>query len=338
MALMCPQCKQIFEKSGVCPLCNVILLYHAENSKLETTPVSEDRDPPQWQQTPWGKIAIGLILTQGLSFGGQHLLTAGVLVTGDGFSDDSGLWGIIVRHAIHAVALLVGGAIAGAGQSRGIVYGALIGLVSGIIALVMRAKTEDFSSFIMYLEPCMHLVMGALGGGLGMLIWQPLPSLPDLGTTTPSPIPSAALGAVLARFLAGPIHFGRVCAGAFFVVIGVVWSEAILEFLLRASNGTFRPTSQLQAQLIAMEISGLAILIGSSLAGANTRNGFKQGLCTGFGASAIVLGIEISKPKFTPESGALLIAGIIVVSLVGGWFGGQLFPPLADKRRRLSAY
>ena len=29
MPLACPQCKQFYERSGVCPLCNVVLLYHA---------------------------------------------------------------------------------------------------------------------------------------------------------------------------------------------------------------------------------------------------------------------------------------------------------------------
>ena len=107
-----------------------------------------------------------------------------------------------------------------------------------------------------------------------------------------------------------------------------------MEFLLRASNGTLTISSQLQAQLVSMEIAALFALFGAGFAGATTHNGFKQGLCVGIGASMIVLGIQIGGPKFVLESSLATMGGIIIVSLVGGWFGGQLFPPLDPSRRR----
>ena len=338
MALVCPQCQQFFEKDGVCPLCNVILLYHAENLQNETPPAQEENDSPRWQQTPLGKIAIGLILAQGLSFGCQQLLTAGFLATSDGADVWGTLWGIVLRHSIHAVSLLLGGALAGAGQSRGIIYGAMIGLASGIISLVMRhPHGEPVSSLLFYAEPFMHLATGALGGALGMLIWRPIPKLFELESSTPTPLPTPVFGAALAQLFAGPIHVGRVCAGAFLVVIGVVWSKAILDFLLRAGDGRLAISSQLQFQLVSMEISALAALVGAAVAGANTRNGFKQGLCVGLGASAIVIGIRIGNPNFALESVIVSIGGIVIVSLIGGWFGGQLFPPISAGKKRRSA-
>src|SRR5207249_3228886 len=105
-----------------------VLLYHAADLKNETplnhSPVEDDS--AQWQQTPWGKILIGLILAQGLSFGLLQLLTAGFLATGDGADAWHTLWGLVLRHAIHAVSLLIGGALTGAGQRRGIAYGAFV--------------------------------------------------------------------------------------------------------------------------------------------------------------------------------------------------------------------
>src|SRR5471030_713176 len=105
MPLACPQCKQLFEQNGICPLCNVVLLYHAPD--LQGDPASShtsmEDDSPQWQQTPWGKILIGLILAQGLSFGLLQLLTAGFLASGDGADAWHTLWGIVTHHAIHAV-------------------------------------------------------------------------------------------------------------------------------------------------------------------------------------------------------------------------------------------
>lgn len=342
MPLVCPQCKQLFEKNGVCPLCNVVLLYHAQNLKSEPAPVKPVEDEPsQWQQTPWGKIVIGLILAQGLNFGLQQLVTAGFLAGGDGTDLWATAWGVGLHHAALAISLIIGGALSGAGQARGLVYGSLVGLASGALSFCLAGhRSELFSSMLIYAEPLIHLATGAVGGGLGMLIWRPTPRVPELENSTPTPIPLPAFGAALANLFTGPVHIGRVCGGAFIVVIGVVWAEAIFQFLLRASSGTLATTSKVQAQLVCMEISAFVALLGAGFAGATARNGLKQGLCVGFAASAIVLGVQVSNPKLTIEAIALTIAGIIIVALIGGWFGGQLFPPIDPNRRRrgLSAY
>lgn len=336
MPLVCPQCKQLFEENGVCPLCNVVLLYHAQNLQPEAVPASKvDDDHPTWQQTPWGKIIIGLILAQGLSFGLQQLLTAGFLVGGDGADNWNTVLGVVLHNAVFAVSLLIGGALSGAGQSRGILYGALVGLGSGVLSLALhRNRLESLASILTYGEPLLHIAAGALGGALGMLIWRPTPQIPELETSNPTPVILPSFGVTLGNAFAGPIHFGRVCAGAFVIVVGVVWSHAILEFVLRASNNNLALTSKLQAQLVSMEISALVALCGAGFAGATTRNGIKQGLCVGLAATAIVLGIQISDPKFMLESAIITLGGIITVSLIGGWFGGQLFPPLDPSKRK----
>lgn len=336
MSLVCPQCKQVYEKNSVCPLCNVVLLYHAQNLQTEAVPShDEDDTPPEWQHTPWGKIIVGLILAQGLIFGLQQLLTAGFLVSGDGADGWRTLMGLVLHHAIYALSLLIGGALTGAGQPRGIIYGSLVGFTSGLISLFTHDHSHTaFPTLLIYAEPLIHLATGAIGGGLGMLIWQPIPKLPDLGASTPAPIAAVPFSISLGNNFAGPIHVGRVCAGAFLIVVGVVWSQAILEFLLRASNGTLTISSKIQAQLVSMEIIALVALLGAGFAGATTRNGLKQGLCVGLCASVVVLGIQCSSPKFTLESGILTLGGIVIVSFIGGWFGGQLFPPVIPGRRK----
>ncbi len=47
-----------------------------------------------------------------------------------------------------------------------------------------------------------------------------------------------------------------------------------------------------------------------------------------------MLGIQIGNPKFSLESAICSASGIIIVSLIGGWFGGQLFPPITPGRNR----
>lgn len=339
MPLACPQCKEVYEKGGVCPTCNAVLMYHAPSLDNDSAGGSyEDDDDGHWQQTPWGKILIGLILAQGLSFGLLQILTAGFLAAGDGTDPWQTVFGIVGRHAIHAVSLIVGGALTGAGQSRGIIFGSLVGFTSGVVTFFMRGhNNEALASILVYAEPVMHMALGGIGGGLGMLIWRPAPSLPELENSNPSPAPGAGFGIIFTKMFSGPIHLGRVCAGAFVIVIGVVWANAILDFLLRASGGTLAISSRLQAQLVSMEISALVAIVGAGFAGATTRNGFKQGLCVGIGACMMVLGIQISGPNFTIESAVFTMSGIIGIALVGGWFGSQLFPPLSTRRRKRGA-
>lgn len=337
MSLVCPQCKQGYEKNSVCPLCNVVLLYHAQNLQSEL-PSSHDgtEAPPEWQTTPWGKIVVGLILAQGLIWGLQQLLTAGFLMSGDGTDVWRTLFGLVMYHAVYAASLLIGGALTGAGQTRGILYGAFVGFVSGLISLLTRDhRNSVFPTLFIYAEPIVHLGTGALGGALGMLIWRPIPHLPDLENS--APVPAAPFSISLEGMFAGPVYLGRVCAGSFLIVVGVVWSQAIVDFLLRASHGALSISSKMQAQLVGLEIVAFAAMLGAAFAGATTRNGLKQGLCVGLCASVIILGIQFGNPKFTIESGIFTVGGIAVVSLIGGWFGGQLFPPLMPRRRRLYA-
>src|ERR1019366_1576190 len=177
-----------------------------------SSPVEDEQS--QWQQTPWGKIIIGLILAQGLSFGLQHLLTAGFLASGDGPDHWNTVFGIVLHHAVFAMSLIIGGALSGAGQSRGIVYGALVGFVSGVITFLLSDhKSDAFPSLLIYAEPVIHLAAGAIGGALGMLIWRPTPRLPELENSNPTPVILPSLGSSLGIAFVGPIHLGRVCAG-----------------------------------------------------------------------------------------------------------------------------
>jgi hypothetical protein len=47
-----------------------------------------------------------------------------------------------------------------------------------------------------------------------------------------------------------------------------------------------------------------------------------------------VLGLQMNDPKFTIESMIFTLSGIVILTLVGGWFGSRLFPPLIPGKRR----
>ncbi len=331
MAMVCSQCKRAFDQQVNCPDCGVRLLFQVRN--VASSDSSQANGEAQWQQTPWGRMGIGLILAQGLSFGMQQLLTAGILASGEAASVWTTLWGIVLLHTLQGLSLIVGGAISGAGKQRGLLYGAFVGLLNGIIfLLVQRQSGEVLTEALLYGQPILHMSFGALGGLVGILIWKPMPTLQILDQDGESKtIPVAA---VTFQFLAGPVYPGRVFLGVAMVVIGVVWSNGIVNWVLNASGGTLEIRSHLQAQLVGWEVSALATLFGAGLAGATTFNGLKQGLCVGFGSSLVLAGIHIGTPKIMLETTVFMIFGIILLAIAGGWFGGQLFPPVANVKRR----
>jgi hypothetical protein len=97
--------------------------------------------------------------------------------------------------------------------------------------------------------------------------------------------------------------------------------------------------SNLQARLVTWEISAVAVLLGAGLAGATTPNGPKQGLVVGVGSCVLLIGISLGNPRAVFQTSEYLVAALLVLTLAGGWFGSQLFPPLGggSGRKRIAA-
>ncbi len=333
MAMFCPQCNKVYEQQAMCSDCNLRTLFYAQNLLGPAAPVP---DEGQWQQTPWGKIILGVILTQGLCFGLQYLLSSFFLAAGnDNQSTWQTLWGIAALHALQAVCLLVGGALTGAGQPRALLFGSFVGLANGIIFLILQRDTAESNfGMVVYALPLVHMVLGALGGMIGKYIWRPAPPV-SLMETSPAG-DAISMPDYWGKLWSGPVHLGRVFAGIFLVVVGAVWSNTILDFVLRNSNGTLTLSSHLQAQLVSWEISALVTLLGAGCAGATAMNGIKQGICVGLGSIVLLVGIQMGNPKVTLEMLIVNVASVFILAMVGGWFGAQMFPPLVKRRRRLS--
>jgi hypothetical protein len=332
MSMVCPQCKQGFEQRLSCPTCGVRLQFQIGALNPPTT--AGGADDENWQQTPWGRMLVGLLLAQGLAYSIQQMMTAGFMASGEQANVWTTLWGIVLLHAVQGIALIIGGAICGAGQQRGVLYGSLVGLVNGIIfVLLQRQIGEVLTEVAIYGQPILHFAFGALGGLLGTVIWRPAPnyaaSEEPANTNRPKiNIPSSF------RLFDGPVHLTRVLIGIAIVVVGVMWSTAILQFALTASQGSLALRSHLQAQLVSWEISGLAILFGAGLSGACTFNGFKQGFCVGLGAGMVYAGLQLGNPDSVLEKTLFMMLGIFTLSIAGGWFGAQLLPPLAPGKPR----
>lgn len=324
MAMVCPQCEHVYEQKLSCPTCGVRLQYQLR-VVANKDPLAREQE--NWQQTPWGRMAVGLMLAQGLGYGIQQILTAGILASGEQAGFWTTLWGVSLLHLVQGLSLLAGGALCGAGYANGPLYGGFIGLINGLIFMVVQRTSGDFLPQIaVYGQPILHMAFGALGGLLGRQIWKPTPSF-ELHPTEEAKVRPVRI-ANAPHLLSGKVHMPRAFVGMIVVVAGLVWSNAIMEWLLDASQGTLTIRTHLQAKLLSWEISALAILVGAGLAGACTANGFKQGLLVGIGASLIFLGIQLGDPKAVLETTVFMILLTLILALIGGWFGRQLFPPL----------
>jgi hypothetical protein len=329
MAMVCPKCQGSFEQRWHCPTCSVRLVYEAAP---RPRPVAE-APAGQWQQTPWGRILVGVLLSQGLYYGLRQLCTAGLLASGEAAGDVwSTLYGLLFLQGVQAVGLLVAGALAGAGQRQGIVFGAVVGVWNGVLSVAVQYGGLPHTTVMLLGQPILHTAFGAAGGFLGSRIWKPLPAL-RLPAPPRAPEPLAASRRRPSLF-SGPVAWGRVLTGAALAVGGTIWANVILELVMEASDGSLSVSSHLQAQLVTWEVTALAMLVGSAVAGACSANSLKQGLAVGLAAAAVLGGLRLGAQHYALHDVVLTVACSLALGLAGAWFGGNLFPPLAGVAKR----
>jgi hypothetical protein len=340
MAMVCAQCNQVYYGAErQCPKCGILLLtqQHGVAEVGDSVPLSVD-PKSRWQQTPWGRIVVSVAIAQGLAYCLQMLFNAWFLASGA--EGEPSEWntptGLLWLNGVHAFSLVLCGMLAGANQIRGITSGGLVGLWSGLIYLIAyRASRETLDPIVFYAQPLLHMAWGLLGGLIGYRIWKPVPLFTfdgDLGKS----------GYTMPRFskklFRGPIHIVRVLIGAGVALAGAVFVREILDQLMRQSQGMFTIKSHLVEKLVIYQIVALTSMIGGSIAGSSSRNGFKQGLCAGVLAAALYLGVQLANPKSVLEVTMFTSIAIGGMSLLGGVFGSTLFPPLVKEQAKVIPY
>jgi hypothetical protein len=331
MALVCPRCATTHEQVLRCPGCGDRLQYPETDA-----PVASAATAPRWQHTPWGRILIGLLLSQGLFYGLRHLATGVLLAVrtpAEAPDETEALIGLIVLQTLQALTLLVGCMLAGSGQRSGAMLGAVIGVWNGVLTgLTPQALGQSLSAVALYGEPLLQMALGMLGGWVGGAIWKPLPVIEPRG---PKPIVRKPAPRTRSPLFVGPIAKFRVTFGTLLAVAGTMSATFLFEFIDRFGDNSLAGSKPTFDQLVTWEIKALALIAGGALAGANTQNGLKQGLCVGIVTALILAGIQ---PHAGAESWlevtALLGISSTCLCLAGGWFGCQLFPPIVPYRRR----
>jgi hypothetical protein len=168
---------------------------------------------------------------------------------------------------------------------------------------------------------------------LGSAVWRPL-SATDLA---PSEAPLSRRRPLLRRnsdLFRGPVAWVRVVAGTILAVAGTLTATLVFDKILDIGQGRLATSDELQDRLITLEIKALALLCGGVLAGAATRNGLKQGFCVGLASTFILISIEIRYVEHGLQMAGYTALAACSLSLVGGWFGSRLFPPVFRKPRR----
>jgi hypothetical protein len=335
MPMVCPQCNRSFEQQLQCPSCDARLLYHAQ---LRPGAEGASSTEGQWQHTPWGRILVGVVLAQGLALGLQLFFKAGLQVSGE--EAEKGDWDnpahVILVQSLHAFSLLLGGILTGAGQRRGIFFGSVVGLVHGLVTLgIQQVHGEVLSQVGLCAVPALHMAFGAVGGLVGSLIWRPLPTIHLATRSEPDKKARKAFttgGGI--SFLAGKVAWIRVGLGIGLVVSGVLGSSAILKFVLDNAPVRLSVENSTQFEMITWEIAALTTFLGAAIAGATTTNGLKQGLFVGLGAGMILTGMTLAKPNPDLDRSVITAVSALLLSVGGGWFGGQLFPRIYQRPRR----
>jgi hypothetical protein len=268
---------------------------------------------------------------------------------------------------IQALALFAGGMLAGAGQSKGIAYGAVVGLMSACLAFAillsgaLAGVIEPFSkvsltplpppqpmtpqALMAYGMPLTHFVFGLLGGLIGMAVWKPLPKL-----NLPASVPSEQKPSLATKISlppqgdkktlfpwAGPIAWIRVLAGVAVAIGGAIFTKPILKFLLALGGLEQAEIVKVQENVAHGELLALSVLIGGTIAGATTGNGLKQGVLVGFtaGIGMVIYFMIIGETSAGVEKLLGPLLSSIFLGPLGGWFGSELMPP-APKGRVLN--
>jgi hypothetical protein len=273
-------------------------------------------------------VLIGLLLAQGLFYGLRHLLIGVVLATLEGATSAETLSsnrGVVLGLSIQVLALLIGGAIAGVGQRYGIILGAVIGVWNGALsAMLEQGPAGGLIPSDVYVQPVLHAFVAGVGGAIGCLIWRPLPTQAPVG-----PVPARKAPARRRKPLfEGPVAWVRVVLGTALAVAGALTAAMLFEKMLTLGGGKLGTTTELQDRIITWEIKALAMILGGALAGANTSNGMKQGLFVGLFSGFVLVGLLAQRTANWMEPAFYTFASALALALAGGWFGGQLFPPV----------
>ncbi len=348
MQLYCPSCQATYSAASRCPQCGDRLVTPAE--AFAAIPDHVPPPPTLLRPTAGSRIAVGCVLAIGLYLGLREW-------AGAAFPDD-GWWastaGVAVTVCLRALGVLVGGLLAGAGRERGVTTGSAVGLVCGGLYLIADGVTGADLLAADGVVWAGLAVLAAAVGLIGSRVWPPPVDLPDhVPVQRSSSLVRLAEEGKKAR-APRPTAWARVLLGVVLAVSGVATADTARSGLKKASAGMLNLGGPAHAPLVDLQLAALAIGLAGAVAGANTGAGLRHGLIVGLLAGGGVVGLAaagmetvypvtegllrmLGLPATDLAGGPAMIAVMLAVAggcAAGGWFGGQLLPPLAPSWMR----
>jgi hypothetical protein len=352
MLLYCPDCQAAFTGVSRCPRCSGLLLMPEE-----APPSADDQAQsplPDFKPTPTARAAIGTVIALGLYLGLRKLTTAWVLASTEDYEN---WWlsadALVVVFVMQTVAAVFGAVLASAGGNRGISIGATIGgFCGGLFLIAEVAAGAPPTQLVLLLQPVILAVGGAIAGAVGSWYWAAVPEF-ELPPPLVKKSSSIELMSDAPQASGQPTIWYRIVIGAMIILAGINLAERMRHLAEKTSGGLLRVATRSQGEFLSWQIAALAVLAGGAFAGSGTGAGIRHGAYTGLLGSTGVAIVGIVRGEFSqPEEyflnwmslvaagpkdpvGFLGVAlGILVTSLIGGWFGGQLFLSLAPAHMR----
>lgn len=347
MLLFCPDCQSAFTGVSRCPRCGGLLLMPKEAPPATDEPGHEPAAPIQ--STPGGRAFTGTVVALGLYLGLRKLTTGWVLA---GLDHAESWWhsaeALVTVFILQVVAAGFGAVLASAGRARGIALGAVVGgLCGGLFLAAEVAAGAPPTQLVLLLQPVLLLAAGAIAGAVGAWVWAAVPEL-DMPAPLVKKSSSIDLLQDAPKETAHPTKWYRILIGAMIITAGMALAEKARYGAEKASGGLLKVESRGQGKFMSWQIAVFAVLIGGAFAGAGTGAGIRHGIYSGVlgGIGSSVLGIrrgEFSQPEEyllkwmnlaveSPHDPVAILGvafGVLIAAIVGGWFGGQLFLPLA---------
>ena len=321
----CSKCGGAFQDQMLCPQCGIQLAGDRTPVSVVAlsvlTPLNGDDNP----SIPRRLLLAGIVtfcLFQGLKHGASAVQL---------WSSLSGELSAQLVISLLAFAVFVGSILAGLSNRRAELSGFAVGL--GTVGLVLGLEIVQGiplpEEWLMGL-PALFILLGVLGGFIGRLTIAPTPKLPVFASLDSRALPD---------FEQEPlrIFWFQIVLGAAIAIGGAIWAEPLRVRLGSALGG------RSGGAMVLWQIATIVSLFGGLVAGATTRNGFRQGVIAGLFASigtalaALRLGLA-TMPALEFWAETLGTTTVDVQTLVafcastglsvtiGGWMGNQLFP------------
>jgi hypothetical protein len=357
MQLFCQSCQVAYAGISNCPKCGERLLAPQESFIFSGTP--KDAQQEQVPATITARMGVGVAAGLGLYVGLRELASAIGVLGFNGPTDGA------VDFALRLFALLAGAILAGAGRKQGLPAGLGVGAVGGGLLLAADTYLAGGLAAAGWVAPAAAGVIAVLSGpagAVGALVWPPEVELPKLDPA----VTASSRGSSLLRLAEEtneriqprPTLWLRILAGAAVAAAGLMLSDDIRMWLNRGSAGLLQTGGLQRGPIVGFQIAVFLLALGGVVSAAGTGAGFRHGFLTGVLTAAVVYFVTLKRTESFPavdgyfitfgrevesiaagKRAAAEVTGLVIgLSTLGGWLGGQLFPPLVPpelRKRRL---